>query len=63
MIEFVMLVCLSFAPDRCESVTMPLADTASLMTCVVGGQQHAAQWISEHPTWLLRRWTCGFPRA
>jgi hypothetical protein len=30
----------------------------SLMGCMVQAQQHAAQWLDEHPNWTLARWRC-----
>jgi hypothetical protein len=30
----------------------------SLMTCLVQGQQYAADWIADHPKWTLSGWRC-----
>jgi hypothetical protein len=28
------------------------------MTCMLGGQRAAAEWLAEHPGWRLDRWRC-----
>ena len=37
----------------CRTVEIPWE--GSLMTCMIFGQQLAAQWINEHPGWALAR--------
>lgn len=57
MIELVFIVCLSAEPATCESRAMQFTDL-SLTTCTLSAQPQLAQWVSEHPGWLIRRWTC-----
>jgi hypothetical protein len=63
MIEFVVLACLLSEPQRCERYFVPTAAPMSMMECVVAGQVQLVQWHQEHPDWVIRRWTCGLPRA
>lgn len=57
MITLVLVVCLSATPDICREETPPV-DVASPMSCMVQGQQIAAEWLAEHPKWQLSGWKC-----
>lgn len=57
MITLVLVVCLSSAPNVCREERPPV-DVASPMSCMVQGQQIAAEWLSEHPKWHLSGWKC-----
>lgn len=57
MIELAFVVCLSAQPTTCENRAMQFTDL-SVTTCTQGAQPQLAQWASEHPGWLIRRWTC-----
>ena len=35
----------------------------SMMQCMVDGQKQAAEWLEEHPGYILKRWRCGEPTA
>jgi hypothetical protein len=63
MIELVLLACLLKEPSRCEQHYLPTAEQMGIMECVVTGQFQIVQWRQEHPDWIVRRWTCGAPRA
>lgn len=63
MIELVLLACLLKEPSRCEQHYLPTAQTMGMMECVMAGQLHVVQWHAQHPGWVVRRWTCGMPRA
>lgn len=63
MIELVLLACLLKDPGRCEQHYLPTAETMGMMECVITGQFQVAQWHGQHPGWVIRRWTCGAPRA
>ena len=30
----------------------------SLQACLIRGQHYAAEWLAEHPKWMLSRWRC-----
>lgn len=62
MIELVLVACLLREPARCESHQLP-TEPMGLVECMVASQQYLVRWQDEHPTWRVRRWTCGFPRA
>lgn len=57
MITLILVVCLSATPDVCHEETPPV-DVASPMSCMVQGQQVAAEWLSEHPKWQVSGWKC-----
>jgi len=42
----------------------PVIEDMSPRACMVEGQQVAAEWVEEHPKWMLARWRCeqGSPR-
>lgn len=63
MIELVLLACLLGQPQRCEQYFVPTAPQMSLVECMFSGQFQVVQWHEEHPGWVIRRWTCGPPRA
>ena len=63
MIELVLIVCLSSAPDRCETKYLRQDAPVSMMQCLFNGAKQAAAWAEEHPDYVVRRWTCGHPRA
>lgn len=58
MIELLVVVCLSAAPDRCEERSVGLYPDLSLLTCVMQGQPEIAAWIDRHPELRVQRWTC-----
>ena len=57
MIELVFVACLSAAPTSCEDRALQFSDI-SLLTCNFGAQPQIAQWVNEHPSWQIQRWTC-----
>ena len=63
MIELFLVACLLREPARCESHHVPTEPTMGLVECIMAGQQYLVRWQADHPTWHVRRWTCGLPRA
>ncbi len=63
MIELVLLACLLKEPSRCERHHLPTDAGLGMIECAVTGQFLAARWRELHPGWVVRRWTCGAPRA
>jgi hypothetical protein len=57
MAELVLIFCLAGTPSSCQE-ERPLVADMSLMTCLVQGQQYAANWIADHPKWTLSGWRC-----
>jgi hypothetical protein len=33
------------------------------MQCMIDASLHAAEWVHDHPDWVIRRWHCDSPRA
>jgi hypothetical protein len=62
MVSLILVVCLTAAPSTCQE-ERPLVEVASSLSCLVEGQQIAAEWLEEHPKWMLRGWRCGFGAA
>jgi hypothetical protein len=60
-IEIVMLVCAIAHPDRCEDKHLQFAWQGSLKQCVMAAQPYMAQWIGEHPQWVIKNYHCEYP--
>ena len=60
-IEIVMLVCAIAQPDRCEDKRLQFAWQGSLKQCVMTAQPYMAQWIGEHPQWVIKNYHCEYP--
>ncbi|HEY0524721.1 MAG TPA: hypothetical protein VGD08_15105 [Stellaceae bacterium] len=58
MIELVLVVCMMSSPASCQEERPAMGAELSLRTCAMQGQAYAAQWLSEHPKWLLSGWRC-----
>jgi hypothetical protein len=63
MVELVLLACLLKSPSHCESHYLPMMVDTSMTGCLFTGQFQVVHWIEDHPDWVVRRWTCGAPRA
>jgi hypothetical protein len=61
-IEIVMLVCAVTDPNQCEDKHLQFAWQGSLKQCVMAAQPYMAQWIGEHPQWVIKNYHCEFPR-
>lgn len=57
MITLILVVCLAQQPDICHEETPPV-DLASSLSCMVQGQQIAAEWVGDHPKWTVSAWKC-----
>ncbi len=57
MVQLVLVFCLMAAPSQCQE-ERPSTEPLSLMSCMIGGQQLAEQWLADHPKWMLSRWRC-----
>jgi hypothetical protein len=61
MIELIVSVCVLSHPDQCQEKHLGFASSMSLRQCVMSAQPYLAQWINEHPQWLIVRWRCEHP--
>jgi hypothetical protein len=57
MAELVLVFCLLSSPSSCQE-ERPALEQMSLTACLTEGQQYAADWLAEHPKWVLSRWRC-----
>ncbi|TRW94855.1 hypothetical protein FNJ84_18510 [Paracoccus sp. M683] len=58
MIEFILVACLTGAPDSCRTETRLLTDM-TLIQCMTSAQFLAADWAKDHPGWQVQRHSCG----
>lgn len=63
MIELVPIVCLSQAPNRCQTIYLHESGPGNMMQCLYSGAKQAADWMTAHPGYVVQRWTCGYTRA
>ena len=56
MTALVLVFCLQSTPSACTEQRP--AEALSLLACLMRGQQYAAEWLAEHPKWMLARWRC-----
>jgi hypothetical protein len=61
--ELIVVACLLAHPGRCEEFPVPFQEPMGMTQCLREGQLHLAEWVAGHPKWVIRRWTCGLPRA
>ncbi len=59
MITLILVVCLASSPTICHEERPPI-DVENPMACLVRGELIAAEWVDEHPKWLLSGWKCQF---
>jgi hypothetical protein len=53
-------VCLTRAPDTCESRKLTL-DVEDAPACLHVAQPQLARWIGSHPEFRITAWRCGAP--
>lgn len=63
MYELVVIACLLAEPAKCEEFYLSFERPTTAMQCLRGGQPRLARWIEQKPDWVIRKWTCGLPRA
>jgi hypothetical protein len=56
MTALVLVFCLQSAPNSC--IEQRPAETLTPAACLVQAQLYAANWLADHPKWLLSRWRC-----
>jgi hypothetical protein len=56
MTVLVLVFCLQSAPVSCTEQRP--TEELTLQSCLMRGQQYAAEWLAEHPQWMLLRWRC-----
>ena len=60
-VEIVMFVCAVTNLNQCEDKHLQFAWQGSLKQCVMAAQPYMAQWIGEHPQWVIKNYHCEFP--
>jgi hypothetical protein len=63
MFELVLFACLLKDPHHCESFRLPFSDVMQAPQCVWQSQMKVAQWVGEHPDWVIRKFSCEMPKA
>jgi hypothetical protein len=64
MISLVLTYCLATGAQCHDERPLLPEQEASLtvMSCAVAGQQIGAEWVAEHPGWLLQQYRCEIDR-
>jgi len=57
MVHLVLTVCMMAWQAHCAD-ERPILEEMTMMACMIEGQQVAAEWVEEHPKWMLARWRC-----
>jgi hypothetical protein len=60
LIELIVTVCALSLPSQCEELHFSFSAGMSLNQCVMNAQPYIAQWINEHPSWVVMRWRCDY---
>ena len=59
MIELFLAVCLIDHPETCKDVSLIYsAEALTPMQCAMQAQPEIAKWLTEHPGWVTKRYTC-----
>ncbi len=60
LVTLSIVFCLATNPTQCQKVFPEPSETADLglANCAIRGQQLAAEWLDEHPKWMLDRVRC-----
>jgi hypothetical protein len=62
VIELLVAVCLIDHPSTCKDVSLVYsAEALTPMQSAMKAQPEIAKWISEHPGWVTKRYTCRSP--
>jgi hypothetical protein len=61
LIEIILTVCAIANPANCENKYLQFSWDGSPNQCMMAAQPYIAQWIGQHPAWVARRWSCGYP--
>ena len=57
MIELVLVFCLSASPADCREIRQP-SENPTPIGCMIDAQRQAADWLADHPKWMLSRFRC-----
>ena len=58
MIELVLSVCLLTLPDKCKDISLVTVEEINSAQCMMQAPPVTAEWITDHPKWTLKSWTC-----
>ena len=58
MIELVLVYCLSASPNTCLERRQPLVPPVNMMSCTIGAQTAAQEYLEAHPRYHLASWRC-----
>jgi hypothetical protein len=56
-IALLITFCLAGQPDRCTERS-DFDGVASVVECMIAGQQAGAQWVTDHPAHIMRSFWC-----
>ncbi|MDB5396825.1 MAG: hypothetical protein JWM91_4331 [Rhodospirillales bacterium] len=58
MIELVIVYCMVGDPKQCLEQRPVFEQPLTPMSCLMGAELTAADYVKEHPTWKLASWRC-----
>ena len=63
MYELIVVACLIVQPAKCEEFQLPFQQPMGMTECIRDSQFLLIEWLAQHSGWVIRRWSCGVPRA
>ncbi|MFD1914483.1 hypothetical protein [Halodurantibacterium flavum] len=63
MIELIFVACLATDPSNCREHTHMHMPGVTVQSCMMQAQPQLAQWVSEHPSMIVTRWSCASSEA
>ena len=63
LLELVLVVCLSTASGRCQTIYLREDEPGNMVQCLSSGAKQVAKWAEEHPGYVVKHWSCGQLRA
>ena len=63
MLVLLLTVSLMAEPSTCKVEQVPFVEFAGTTDCLFQGQFRAAEYIAQHPGWMLVRYECGAPKT
>jgi len=62
-IDLIVTVCAVLSPTTCEEQHLMYSGGGSPRQCAMEAPPYIAQWIGEHPKWMVVRWRCEYPHS
>ncbi|MGH1483829.1 MAG: hypothetical protein ACRBM6_34955 [Geminicoccales bacterium] len=63
MYELLIVACLVGQPKSCDEFHIPFERPTGIMMCLRDAQFRLSQWTATRPEWMVKKWSCGLPKA